>query len=117
MIEKKVFEKVDLTCVFQQETDRKGTDSPVSGAESTVVRHGIFSATEGGGYLFQETLAKRKAVRNAKLYQGSQVSVVRRKDGFYYPLLKSFRPEDIADKSAYAFRIYCEIQDALNNVL
>ncbi len=102
---KKVYKKVNLTCIFQ-DGDNDGQPAVVSG---------MLSPTDGG-MLFQETLPRRRASRNARLYEGTQVSVVRRKDGFYYPLLKSIRPMELKDKESLVFKIYCELTEALDSI-
>ena len=113
---KKIFQNINLTCVFQNTNPNFGAENPstLNHQPSTVIC-GMLSPTEGG-VLFQETLPRRRDIRNARLYEGSHVSVVRRKDGFYYPLLKAFKPEEMQDKASLAFKIYSELSEALNSI-
>lgn len=76
----------------------------------------MLSNTADGGILFQETLPRRRDIRNARLYQNDHLAVVRRKDGLYYPLLKAFRSEEMQDKATLAFKIYSELSEALNSI-
>lgn len=108
---KKVFESINLTCVFQNTNNFGNANS-----SSNVVVSGIISPTKEGGVLFQETMPRKRDIRNNRLYEGKLLNVVRRKDGCYYPFMKSFRPEEIEDKSAFAFRVYQELTEALNTI-
>ena len=122
---KKVYRNINLTCVFQNTNpnfDNIGTTGStkprgtVGTTESSPkVISGMLSPTEGG-VLFQETLPRRRDIRNARLYEGSHVSVVRRKDGFYYPLLKAFKSQEMQDKASLAFTIYSELSEALSSI-
>lgn len=126
---KKVYQNINLTCVLQNTNPNfmpaagsngsNGSPSTGSGTGSSignnhVVINGMISQTKDGGVLFQETLPRKRYIRNSRLYEGTLVNIVRRKDGLYYPFLKAFKPEDIADKNDFAFRIYTEINEALN---
>jgi len=120
-MQKKVFERINLTCLFQNTIPSFGEapstlNSQPSTKEEPQVLSGMLSTTASGGILFQETLPRRRDIRNAKIYEGEHVSMVRRKDGRYYPLLKAFKPEEVTDKSTLAFRIYSEISEALNTI-
>lgn len=108
---KKTFESINLTCVFQNTNNFGNANS-----SSNVVVSGIISPTKEGGVLFQETMPRKRDIRNNRLYEGKLLNVVRRKDGCYYPFMKSFRPEEIEDKSAFAFRVYQELTEALNTI-
>lgn len=109
-MQKKVFERINLTCVFQH-ANNFGTSQATS---TQPVISGILSHGTGGGILFQEAIPRKREIRNNRLYEGKLLNVVRRKDGCYYPFMKSFRPEEIEDKSAFAFRVYTELNEALN---
>lgn len=116
---KKVYQNINLTCVFQNTTPgfMPTEGSKVTGSNvSNVVINGMISPSKDGGILFQETLPRKRDIRNNRLYEGKLLNVVRRKDGLYYPFMKSFRPEEIEDKSAFAFRVYQEISEALNSI-
>lgn len=111
-MQKKIFERINLTCVFQN-TNNFGNGNASS---NNVVISGLLSAGKDGGVLFQETIPRRRDIRNNRLYEGTLLNVVRRKDGLYYPFMKAFKPEDIKDKSAFAFKIYSELTEALNSI-
>lgn len=111
-MQKKIFERINLTCVFQN-TNNFGNGNSSS---NQVVVSGMLSPDKDGNILFQETIPRRRDIRNNRLYEGKFVNIVRRKDGCYYPFMKSFKPEDIKDKSEFAFRIYSEITEALNSI-
>ena len=100
----KVFEKIRLICMFQSETEMT-VQSPICGMLST--------ATTDGSMLFQETLPRKRQIRNIKLYAGKYVSMVRRKDGLYYPFLKAFKAEDVIRNPNLPFLILHEITDML----
>lgn len=116
---KKVYQNINLTCIFQN-TNPNFANIGTSGTigtpgTSTKVVCGMLSPTDGG-VLFQETLPRKRDIRNSRLYEGTLVNVVRRKDGLYYPFLKAFNPKEIEDKNDFAFRIYSEINEALNTI-
>lgn len=118
---KKVYQNINLTCVFQNTNPgfmqaNGGNASGAQGNNSTTIISGMLSPSKDGGVFFQETLPRKRDIRNNRLYEGKFVNVVRRKDGLYYPFLKAFKPEDIADKNDFAFRIYTEINEALNTI-
>lgn len=117
---KKVYQNINLTCVFQNTHPNLvniGTSGTVeTSGTSTKVVSGMLSPSKDGGVFFQETLPRKRDIRNNRLYEGKYVNVVRRKDGLYYPFMKAFKPEDIQDKNDFAFRIYTEINEALNTI-
>lgn len=115
---KKVYQNINLTCVFQNTNPNFGNNVTVnaSNTASPVVISGMLSPTKDGGVLFQETMPRKRDIRNSRLYEGSLVNIVRRKDGLYYPFLKAFNPEEVTDKSAFAFKVYQEISEALNSI-
>lgn len=112
---KKVYQNINLTCVFQNTNPNFGAQVNSTANQQPVVVSGMLSSTDGG-VLFQETLPRKRDIRNSRLYEGTLVNVVRRKDGLYYPFLKAFNPKEIADKNDFAFRIYSEINEALNSI-
>lgn len=92
---KKVFKQINLTCVFQN-TNNFGNATNANSAivsQSNPVINGMLSQDEEGGILFQENLPRKREIRNTKLYEGKHVSLVRRKDGLYYPLVKGIRAQ------------------------
>lgn len=125
---KKVYQNINLTCVFQNTNPNFMPVAGSSGSSSSngsngasignnhVVINGMISQTKDGGVLFQETMPRKRDIRNSRLYEGSLVNIVRRKDGLYYPFLKAFNPEEVTDKSAFAFRVYSELTEALNTI-
>lgn len=117
MMNKIVFEKINLTCLFQ---DSHSNPLTVQGEEqatpSRTVVSGMLSPCHEGGILFQETLPRRRDIRNNRLYEGELVNIVRRKDGLYYPFMKAFHPDEITDKASFAFKVYQEITEALDSI-
>lgn len=109
---KKVYQNINLTCVFQNTNNFSNGNAN----SNQVVVSGMLSPDKDGNILFQETMPRRRDIRNNRLYEGTLLNVVRRKDGCYYPFMKSFKPEDIQDKSAFAFKIYSELTEALNSI-
>ena len=89
---KKVFKKINLTCVLQNPNPNfygEVSSNDAGNGQPTVVS-GILSPIDGG-MLFQETLTRKRPIRNSRLYEGQHIALVRRKDGFYYPQWK--RPD------------------------
>lgn len=121
---KKVYQNINLTCVFQNTNpnfgnngvNQQGSLNPNPSSLNPQVISGMLSPIANGDVLFQETLPRKRVIRNSRLYEGQYVNVVRRKDGLYYPFLKAFNPKEIADKNDFAFRIYTEINEALNTI-
>lgn len=123
---KKVFHDVTLTCVFQNANSdfaNLGTSNSSSGSgaeteysEAPPVVNGMLSRGADGGVLFQETVAKKREVRNNRLYEGTLANLVLRKDGRYHPFVKGYKPGGKISKQDYAFRVYCEINEALKDV-
>lgn len=105
MMQKKTYQNVTLVCQLQNKKQLPTTEC----------LKGLISQTQDG-VLFQETVPYKRVVRNGKLYEGRYVSIVRRKDGLYYPLLKAIKPSEATDRSSIAFSIYSEISEALNCV-
>ena len=118
-MQKKVFERINLTCVFQN-TNNFGnavsSNSATVNQTSPIVVTGMLSPSKDGGILFQEALPRKRDIRNNRLYEGKLLNIVRRKDGLYYPFMKAFNPDEVKDKSEFAFRVYQEITEALNSI-
>ena len=114
---KKIFQNINLTCVFQ---NTNPNFVPANGSTNVnsnqPVVSGMLSPCNEGGILFQETLPRRRDIRNNRLYEGQLLNIVRRKDGLYYPFLKAFNPAEVTDKSSFAFKVYQEITEALNSI-
>ena len=114
---KKVYQNINLTCVFQNTNPNFGNQVNNNTAnQQPVVVSGMLSPSKDGGVLFQETMPRKRDIRNSRLYEGSLVNIVRRKDGLYYPFMKAFNPAEVEDKSNFAFRVYQEISEALNSI-
>lgn len=96
---------VTLTCVLQNTNGNK------------VAIPGLLSDIGKGKVLFEETIPRKRVIRNSRLYEGKLLNVVRRKDGLYYPFLKAFTPEQMEDKSSYVLSICNELNEALNKIL
>ncbi|MBO4483210.1 MAG: hypothetical protein J5735_05270 [Prevotella sp.] len=102
---KKLYSNTQLVCQLQTKKQLPETEC----------LNGVISLTKNG-VLFQETIPRKRENRNGKLYEGTHVSIVRRKDGLYYPLLKAIKPTEDLDRSSLAFSIYSEISEALNHI-
>ena len=113
-MQKKIFECIDLTCLLQD--SNLTPESAAHGINGHNVINGMLSRSSDGGMLFQETITKKREVRNAKLFEGKYVSLVRRKDGYYYPLLKAFSATEVTDAKQLAFNIYSEVCEALSAI-
>ena len=114
---KTVFQNINLTCVFQNSNPNFLTangSTNVNSKQSVV--SGMLSPGNDGGILFQETLPRRRDIRNNRLYEGQLVNIVRRKDGLYYPFLKAFNPAEVTDKSLFALKVFKELTEALNTI-
>lgn len=114
---KKIFQNINLTCVFQ---NTNPNFVPANGSTNVnsnqPVVSGMLSPCNEGGILFQETLPRRRDIRNNRLYEGQLVNIVRRKDGLYYPFMKAINPAEVTDKASFAFQVYQEISEALNSI-
>lgn len=107
---KKIFKQVDLTCVFQT---HNLANEGLGG--TTVAVPGLLSY-RNGRILFQETVPRKREMRNARLYEGKLTNLVLRKDGCYHPFIKGYKAGGTLSKQDYAFRVYCEILEALNTL-
>jgi len=99
---KKNYENVMLQCVTQQ--------TEVNNRKSHT---GILTKTDEG-FRFEESLRKAYAP-NPKVYQGQYLSLVRRSNGKYRPLLKTICPTDTTpeQRKDMAFKVYAELLNAL----
>ena len=118
---KKIYQNINLTCIFQDTAPNFMQENETSGGEKKVesnrkILSGMLSQGTDGGVLFQETIPRKREIRNNRLYEGRFVNIVRRKDGGYYVFMKSFKPEDLQNKSTFAFKVYCEIGEALKTI-
>lgn len=103
-MKKKTFQNVNLTCVFQNTNPQPST-----------VLSGLFSHNEDGTFSFEEVIPRTRDVRNAKLYDGKYISMVRMKNG---KLQIHFKVMDsIGDPHQLAESIYNEVSTALNSII
>lgn len=109
---KKTVKGINLTCVFQN-TNNFGT---TNASNNNVAIPGMLSDLGKGEALFEETIPRKRVIRNNRLYEGEYLNVVRRKDGLYYPFLKAFNPETAKDKSAYVLKVCNELSEMFNKI-
>lgn len=116
---KKVFKQIDVTCVFQNTNPdfvNIGTSGTLETTEtSTKVVCGMLTPTKEG-FLFQETVPHKREIRNNRLFEGTLTNLVLRKDGLYHPFVKGYKPGGQLSKQDYAYRVFCEITEALNSL-
>lgn len=116
-MKKKTFQNVNLTCVFQN-TNPFDTETSLSSkpsALSQTVLSGLFSHNDDGTFSFEEVIPKTRDVRNAKLFDGKHISMVRMKNG---KLQIHFKVMDsIGDPHQLAESIYREVSTALNSII
>lgn len=62
---KKVFERINLTCVFQNTNDfgNAMNNNTASLNQSNTVISGMLSPSKDGGILFQETMPRKRDIR------------------------------------------------------
>lgn len=99
---KKVYQKIDLNCVFQNVTEITDTGCLI----------GIISKAEEG-FRFEEEVRKGRPPRNPKLYDGQYISLVRMANGKYQMHAKTMRLEKGFDPAAFAFGFYQDVINAL----
>lgn len=101
---KKMFYRVNLACSLQQDED----------INVNQCLNGLFSRNADGSFSFEEVVPKVRDLRNAKLFDGEFVSLVRRKDGKLQLHFKVF--SSVENTQQLASEIYSEIANALNQV-
>lgn len=101
-----------LVCKFQDTRNFGCTNAK----GSNVAIPGMLSDTGKGTALFEETIPRKREFRNNRLYEGTYVNVVRRKDGLYYPFLKAFNPQVIKDRGAYVIAVCNELNKAIYSI-
>lgn len=101
---KKMFKSVNITCLLQQ-----GEDVSVNKC-----LNGLFSRNADGSFSFEEVLLKVRDLRNAKLFEGKFVSLVRRKDGKLQLHFKALG--SVENPQQLAYEVYSEISTALTQV-
>lgn len=76
---------------------------------------GVISRLDEVHYRFEESIPRRRAPRNPRLYDGIFISMTRTASGKYRLYLKAMTPADI-EPAKYAFAVYGEILDALKTL-
>jgi len=109
---RKSYQNINLDCAFQSSNPFEAVQSETS--DSATVLNGLFSRKADGTFSFEEVVPKVRDVRNAKLFDGSHISLVRRKDGKLQPHFKVISSLDNPQQLAY--EIYSEIATALTQV-
>lgn len=109
---KKVFKQINVTCVFQNTNPDFVGEEPNVSSNGTPIA-GMLTPTDEG-FLFQETVPHKRETRNNRLFEGQLTNLVLRKDGRYHPFVKGFKPGGPLSKQDYAYRVFCEITEALN---
>jgi len=98
---KKTYSNISLTCALQQAEELSDNQC----------LSGLFSKNQDGTFTFEEVVPKVRDVRNAKLFDGQYISMVRMKNGKLQIHFKVI--ESIADPRQLAFNIYSEVSSAL----
>lgn len=109
---RKSYQNILLNCTFQGSNPFDGEQQ--STTSSTTVLNGLFSRNADGSFAFEEVVPKVRDVRNAKLFDGRHISLVRRKDGKLQPHFKVI--ESLDNPQQLAYEIYSEIATALTQV-
>lgn len=98
---KKSYNAINLTCSLQQSEEI--TDNQCLS--------GLFTKNSDGTFTFEEVVPKVRDVRNAKLFDGKHISMVRMKNGRLQIHFKVI--DTIEDPKDLAFQIFSEISTAL----
>lgn len=101
---KKQYQNINLTCLFQQ-VEELSSDQCLSG---------LFSRNTDGTFSFEEVIPKVRDVRNAKLFDGQYISMVRMKNGKLQIHFKVI--ESIDDPRKLAQQIFNEVTKALTQI-
>jgi len=102
---KKLYQNINLNCSLQQSQD----------ITENQCLSGLFSKNPDGTFTFEEVVPKIRDVRNAKLFDGQHLSLVRMKNGkiqIHFKLI-----DTITDPQQLADSIYLEITKALNSII
>ena len=102
---KEVFTETELTCISQ--------DSEMCNEQP---RTGILTMNEKGVFRFEEAANRLQKSLNPKLYEGSYISLVLRKDGRYQIHLKMICPNAYTDAKNLTKGIGKELSQALEVV-
>lgn len=102
---KEVFTETELTCISQE--SEMCNEQP---------RTGILTMNEKGVFRFEEAANRLQKSLNPKLYEGSYLSLVRRKDGRYQIHLKMICPNAYTDAKNLTKGIGKELSQALEVV-
>lgn len=101
---KKQYQNITLTCSLQQTQD----------ITENQCLSGLFTKNPDGTFTFEEVVPKIRDVRNAKLFDGQHISMVRMKNGrlqIHFKLI-----DTVEDPHQLAYSIYSEISTALSNI-
>lgn len=103
---KKVYRKVDLTCVFQKDSELKANKC-INGVLTPMT----------DGIRFEETVKvpAKPHTRNPKLFDGMHVSLVRKADNRVQFSFKTLGAD--FDPNKYADEVYIEISKALTRLV
>jgi len=101
---KKQYQNIDLNCSFQQSQD----------ITENQCLSGLFSKNPDGTFSFEEVIPKIRDVRNAKLFDGQHLSLVRMKNGKIQIHMKTI--DSVSDPRQLALDIYCEVGAALSSI-
>lgn len=109
---RKSYQNIMLNCTFQGSNPFE--DGQQSTLNSTTVLNGLLSRNADGSFLFEEVVPKVRDLRNAKLFDGKFVSLVRRKDGKLQLHFKAIG--SVENPQQLAYEVYSEISTALTQV-
>lgn len=101
---RKQYENITLTCVMQQE-ELNAQSCPT----------GVMSINaEDGSFRFEESVRKRRPLRNPKLFDGKYCSLVHMQNGRYQVHMKTITAGGTFDHQELAFKVYSELLTALS---
>lgn len=101
---KKSYSSITLTCSLQQSEE----------LTENQCLSGLFSKNPDGTFTFEEVVPKVRDVRNAKLFDGKHISMVRMKNGRLQIHFKVI--DTIEDPKDLAFQIFTEVSIALSQI-
>jgi len=99
---KKVFNKIDLTCMMQNEDSQNTICKGVMSIDAT-----------NGKFRFEEAAPAAKEVRNIKLFAGDYISIVHKQNGKYQCHMRTLTASPDMDRKEIANKIYSELLQAL----
>ncbi len=102
---KEIFTDIELICV-SQEAEMNTEQS----------RSGIITMTEEGDFRFEEAVTRSRKALNPKLFDGTYLSLVRRKDGRYQLHLKAICLNPASNAKSISKGIAQELKKAMEVV-